>query len=88
MKNPKLIFLSMVLGLCVQKFTKRLCAGENAGSGLKKTQDFLASDEGTSMDDIYQHMLWCMHTEVQQQDAISLLFMIHGVRALRLPRGW
>ena len=37
-----------------------LIAGENAGSGLKKTQDFLASDEGTSMDDIYQHMLWCM----------------------------
>ena len=35
-------------------------AGENAGPGLKKTQDFLEYDEGTSMDDIYQHMLWCM----------------------------
>jgi NADP-dependent 3-hydroxy acid dehydrogenase YdfG len=37
-----------------------LNAGENAGPGLKKTQEFLESDEGTSMDDIYQHMLWCM----------------------------
>ena len=35
-------------------------AGQAAGDGLNRTMDFLAGGEGTSMDDIYAHMRWCM----------------------------
>lgn len=36
-----------------------LSAGTAAGSGYARTQDFLKTP-GTSMDDIYAHMRWCM----------------------------
>lgn len=36
-----------------------LRAGARAGDGYGKTLDFLTSD-GTSMDDIYGHLQWCM----------------------------
>lgn len=38
-----------------------LSAGDAAGAALAKTEAFLASDGGTSMDDIYNHMRWCMN---------------------------
>ena len=37
-----------------------LAAGILAGEGLAKTESFLKTDNGTSMDDIYKHMQWCM----------------------------
>lgn len=37
-----------------------LQAGAAAGDGLAKTRDFLESHNGTSFDDIYDHMRWCM----------------------------
>lgn len=37
-----------------------LAAGALAGQSFAKTQSFLRSDGGTSMDDIYKHMQWCM----------------------------
>lgn len=37
-----------------------LQAGAKAGDGLEKTQDFLENHDGTSLDDIYAHMRWCM----------------------------
>ncbi len=37
-----------------------LRAGDAAGSGLAKTQAFLEDAQGTSLDDIYAHMRWCM----------------------------
>lgn len=36
-----------------------LRAGAAAGQGLERTRDFLTTP-GTSFDDIYAHMLWCM----------------------------
>jgi NAD(P)-dependent dehydrogenase (short-subunit alcohol dehydrogenase family) len=36
-----------------------LAAGDKAGAALQKTRDFMEG-AGTSMDDIYQHLLWCM----------------------------
>lgn len=36
-----------------------LKAGAGAGPGLAKTMEFMKS-EGTAMDDIYAHLLWCM----------------------------
>ena len=37
-----------------------LAAGALAGAAFSKTEDFLKSDDGTSMDDIYKHMQWCI----------------------------
>jgi len=37
-----------------------LSAGILAGEGLAKTETLLESGNGTSMDDIYKHMQWCM----------------------------
>lgn len=37
-----------------------LRAGAAAGDGLDKTRKFLTGDGGTSMEEIYDHMRWCM----------------------------
>lgn len=41
-------------------YQETLEAGAKAGDALERTQDFLASEGGTSMDDIYAHLCWCM----------------------------